>query len=33
MAAALGCREATVRVHAHRGLRALRRHLAPEEER
>lgn len=33
IAAALGCREATVRVHAHRGLRTLRGQLGPEEER
>jgi RNA polymerase sigma-70 factor (ECF subfamily) len=30
IAAVLGCSEATVRVHIHRGLRALRRRLAPE---
>jgi RNA polymerase sigma-70 factor (ECF subfamily) len=30
IAAILGCSEATVRVHVHRGLRALRRMLGPE---
>jgi RNA polymerase sigma-70 factor (ECF subfamily) len=30
IAAVLGCSEATVRVHVHRGLRALRRMLGPE---